>query len=185
MKIKAQISFIITCLIFCSCKEEVEYVSESKNIHIPSLNQDFQDDCKIDYNQLDRDKYSNHIAIHEILNGHREDSLVDGKLFTMFQFMLDPKEASIGNLFTNQVIFDILQKGDSTLKFHLDNQIFKQSTHDYIIYHLTNPLCILSDKKNVFELIKMKIIATSEKTERAKRKILDIYKDEEPNLFVN
>jgi len=118
------------------------------------------------------ERYVHHIAIFEILNGMDKDTLVNGKLITMFQYSFFPNEDSAYYRLTNRVVTDLILK--SQQRFYLDFNYEHTPFHDYdyFIYHVKHPQCLNVTLDIYIDSVENKIIAESDSTILIKRNII-------------
>jgi len=123
--------------------------------------------CRIDSSSIKNykdERYRYHTAIFEILNGRHKNTIVDGKLATMFQYSFFPNEDSMYYHLTNRVVTDLILK--SQQRFHLDFKYEHTPFHDYdyFIYHVKHPECLNVTLDIYIDSVENKIIATSDST---------------------
>ena len=173
---KYYLLFTILSFLFSCTSEKKEVKSNSENLDLSKdntikPNKVKEGKCSIDFELINDSIYNHHLAIYRILNGQDDDTVVNGKLFTMFLYSLYPDEDKNHFNLTNRVVHDLLSAADTLCKFHLDSKQFRN--YHYLTDHLKQPKCFNGTLDEYTFLIKNKVVAKTDSTERIKQCIIE------------
>jgi len=193
------IFLILSCsLINCFCNSDQvksKQISKSTFPENHNLAKPFIDDslvnCELIFDTISDEKYIMHQIILDKFNnidkrgyffnqdGDTLNKFLYHKDIAEFIYQLDSSEKGIYKIFTNKIVFLILENEPKMLDIGLTGWIHKLSDLDYFFDHISNPLCNtisvdslskkinieMSEKKEVAKIVKKIILKNLKKNE--------------------